>query len=341
MHIKSAPAYLPWPRIAALSMLVLTLDCSNSFADDTTPRQPSAAAGQKLTLRVGVQGSLYLPAQSAYAFATEQGAYAKANLNVEWTTVGTVADCARAIAGDSLDACTVEAFGAVNAVKSVPGLRVVAQLTNQDLHYLIANPRIKKVQDLAGEKVGTSIPDSVQTISGKALVKAKGGNPNDSTWISLGSTVTIIQSFENKQIAAAIVVQPFQLTVPGSTILGDTSESTPTYQVLLARPAAVNAQTLAALKRFLVVTSAESDYLINPANEAAIEAAWSKWVKVDPAALQHVYKSYVAANHWVDIKNNKFKIDPEQWKAVAKLESPTLNALPLIDESIQKAAFVL
>ncbi|NEI72416.1 PhnD/SsuA/transferrin family substrate-binding protein [Rhizobium lusitanum] len=312
---------------------VAALSAATMIADERT-----ASAQEKQTLRIGVQGSLYLPAQSGYAFATDHGSYEKAGLDVQWTKTGTVADCARAIAGGSLDACTVEAFGAVNAVRAVPGLKVVGQLTTKDRHYLVANPSIKSIKDLANQKIGTGEPSSVQTLSGKQLVKALGGNPDDSTWVSIGATVAIIQSFANRQVAAAMVVNPFQLTVKDSVILGDTGQSTPTYQVLLAKPG-TDPKVLEGLQRFMQVTLAETDYMINPANEADIEAAWSKWVKVDPDVLKQIYKSYLDENHWAGIKDSKFAINQAQWADVVKLENPNLDAPTYIDESLQKAAF--
>ncbi|MCO5066324.1 MAG: ABC transporter substrate-binding protein [Rhizobiaceae bacterium] len=301
-----------------------------------------ATAGQVLAdnipLRIGVQGTVYLPVQSTYAFATDQGKYAEAGLDVEWVRVGTVADCARAVAGGSLEACMVEAFGAVNSAYSVPGLKMVAELTRGDFHYLVADPSIKTVKDLVGKKIGTGAPDSVHTLTGKALVRARGGNPDDSTWVSLGGTPVIIQSFLNKQVDAAMLVGPFHLVVPDATIIGNSGEVTPTYSVLLAKTD-TDATTLEGLKRFLKVTLAETDYIIDPANEDAVVEAWAKWVKIDPSALKSVYRSYVDSHYWEDIRANKFHIHPEKWAAVAKLVNPNINSADLIDDSLQKATF--
>jgi ABC-type nitrate/sulfonate/bicarbonate transport system substrate-binding protein len=79
------------------------------------------------------------------------------------------------------------------------------------LFWLIGNPEIRRMEDLIGKTVAVDRLATLQDIVARDLVKKKGINPEQVTFIQTGSVSNSVQSLSQGTVAAAVLSLPHNL----------------------------------------------------------------------------------------------------------------------------------
>jgi ABC-type nitrate/sulfonate/bicarbonate transport system substrate-binding protein len=81
------------------------------------------------------------------------------------------------------------------------------------LFWVIANPEIRRAEDLIGKTVAVDRLGTLQDIIARDLIKRKGVNPEQVTFIQTGSVSNSVQSLSQKSVAAALLSLPHNVVM--------------------------------------------------------------------------------------------------------------------------------
>lgn len=114
-------------------------------------------------------------------------------------------------------------FGStVGAIVSGFPFKIVAVLTEKPVHYLVAWPEIRTVQDLKGKRLGVSQLLGTDEFAAHAILEALGLNPREVKSIALGDEAIRREALRKKLVEASAISPPgpVQLSREGFRILG-------------------------------------------------------------------------------------------------------------------------
>ena len=147
--------------------------------------------------------------------AKDAGIYKKHGLDVEMVQMAGAVQTSALVAGE-IDYLTGITSPLVAAARGLPfkGIMITHEKT---LFWIIANPEIRRMEDLIGKTVAVDRLATLQDIVARDLVKRKGVNPEQLTFIQTGSVSNSVQSLSQRNVAAALLSLPhnFVMTQKG------------------------------------------------------------------------------------------------------------------------------
>jgi NitT/TauT family transport system substrate-binding protein len=191
------------PLTCWISLLIVALTLSVSI---TLPR---AEAQELKKVRMGY------PAFSltflTFFVAKDAGIYKKHGLDVDMVQMAGAVQTSALVAGE-IDYLTGITSPLVAAARGLPfkGIMVTHERT---LFWLIGNPEIRRVEELVGKTVAVDRLATLQDIVGRDLVKKKGVNPEQVTFIQTGSVSNSVQSLSQGTVAAAVLSLPHNVVM--------------------------------------------------------------------------------------------------------------------------------
>jgi ABC-type nitrate/sulfonate/bicarbonate transport system substrate-binding protein len=78
---------------------------------------------------------------------------------------------------------------------------------------LIGSPEIRRAEDLIGKTVAVDRLATLQDIVARDLIKRKGVNPDQVTYIQTGSVSNSVQSLSQGSVAAAVLSLPHNVVM--------------------------------------------------------------------------------------------------------------------------------
>jgi NitT/TauT family transport system substrate-binding protein len=174
---------------------------------------PSAGAQELKKVRIGY------PAFSltflTFFVAKDAGIYKKHGLDVDMVQMAGAVQTSALVAGE-IDYLTGITSPLVAAARGLPfkGIMITHEKT---LFWIIANPDIRRMEDLMGKTVAVDRLATLQDIVARDLVKRKGVNPEQVTFVQTGSISNSVQSLSQGSVAAAVLSLPhnFVMTQKG------------------------------------------------------------------------------------------------------------------------------
>jgi len=188
-------------------------------------------------------------------------------------------------------------FGStVGAIISGFPFKIVAVLTEKPVHYLVARPEIRTVQDLKGKKLGVSQLLGTDEFAAYAILEALGFNPKEVKAIALGDEAIRREALRKGVVEASAISPPgpVQLAREGFRILGGPKE------VKIGSPAAGLAVTDKTLKdrpdlvRKLIRPLLRALRVIHGNAEVA-KRIMAKWLDQSPQVAADSYDLIVAS----------------------------------------------
>jgi NitT/TauT family transport system substrate-binding protein len=150
-----------------------------------------------------------------FFIAKDAGIYKKHGLDVEMVQMAGAVQTSALVAGE-IDYLTGITSPLVAAARGLPfkGIMITHEKT---LFWIIANPEIRRMEDLIGKTVAVDRLATLQDIVARDLVKRKGVNPEQLTFIQTGSVSNSVQSLSQRNVAAALLSLPhnFVMTQKG------------------------------------------------------------------------------------------------------------------------------
>jgi NitT/TauT family transport system substrate-binding protein len=225
--------------------------------------------------------------------AKDAGIYKKHGLDVELVQLVGAVQTSALVAGE-IDYLTGITSPLVAAARGLP-LKGIMVTHERTLFWLMGNPDIRRAQDLIGKTVAVDRLATLQEIVARDLIKRKGVNPDQVTYIQSGSVSNSVQSLGQGSVAAAV------LSLPHNVIMAQKGyreiASAPEYDL---RSASGGIATRAAK---LKQEAAEVKTVIRATFEAMEfnrrEKTWmvkyiqNKW-KVAPKVAEESYKAWLA-----------------------------------------------
>lgn len=175
-----------------------------------------AFAQEKLRISYSSRSYAFLPAYVAQA----NGFFRDENLEVELIQMRPGTSSAALYNGDVHATLT---FGStVAAIISGFPFKIVAVLTAKPIHYLVARPEIRTVQDLKGKRLGVSQLLGTDEFAARAILEALGLNPREVKAIALGDEAIRREALRKKMVDASAISPPgpVQLAREGFRVLG-------------------------------------------------------------------------------------------------------------------------
>jgi ABC-type nitrate/sulfonate/bicarbonate transport system substrate-binding protein len=141
-----------------------------------------------------------------FLVAKDAGIYRKHGLDVDMVQMAGAVQTSALVAGE-IDYLTGITSPLVAAARGLPfkGIMVTHEKT---LFWIIANPDIRRVEDLVGKTIAVDRLATLQDIVARDLIKRKGVNPDQVTFIQTGSVSNSVQSLSQGSVAAALLSLP-------------------------------------------------------------------------------------------------------------------------------------
>jgi NitT/TauT family transport system substrate-binding protein len=145
----------------------------------------------------------------------DAGIYKKHGLDVDLVQMAGAVQTSALVAGE-IDYLTGITSPLVAAARGLPfkGIMITHEKT---LFWLVGNPELRRIEDLVGKTVAVDRLATLQDIVARDLVRRKGINPDQVTFIQTGSVSNSVQSLSQGHVAAALLSLPhnFVMTQKG------------------------------------------------------------------------------------------------------------------------------
>src|SRR5215831_2764464 len=138
--------------------------------------------------------------------AKDAGIFKKNGFDVDLVQLAGAVQTSALVAGE-IDYLTGITGPLVAAARGLP-FKGIMITYDRPLFWVIANPEIRRVEDLLGKTVAVDRLATLQDIVARDLIKRKGMNPEKITFIQTGSVSNSVQSLSQGSVAAALLSLP-------------------------------------------------------------------------------------------------------------------------------------
>jgi NitT/TauT family transport system substrate-binding protein len=193
-------------KLRSWRFLFLTILCLVNFLP-ILAGDLSAQDSKKIRIGYSALSLSFLP----QLFARDAGVFQKHGLNVELIQMAGPIQVAALAAGE-IDFGAAVSPALFAAVRGLP-LRGVMITVKTPLFYIVAEPGLKRIEDLVGKKVAVDTIGALQYISAKAMFKKKGVNPEQISYIQTGSVSNSMAALGSGAVNGAL------LSIPNNVIM--------------------------------------------------------------------------------------------------------------------------
>ena len=158
-------------------------------------------------------------------FARDTGVFQRHGLTVELIQMAGPIQVAALAAGE-IDFGAAVSPALFAAVRGLP-LRGVMITVKTPLFYIVSEPSLKRIGDLAGKKVAVDTIGALQYIAARAMFKKKGVNPDQISYIQTGSVSNSLAALNSGAVNGALLSIPNNviMTQKGFNQLSSTTEA--------------------------------------------------------------------------------------------------------------------
>ena len=197
--------------IALCLIIFLPMVAGDSFAQ----------ANKRIRIGYSALSLSFLP----QLFARDSGVFNKNGLAVELIQMAGPIQVAALAAGE-IDFGAAISPALFAAVRGLP-LRGVMITVKTPLFYIVAEPSVKRIEDLAGKKVAVDSIGALQYIAAKAMFKKRGVNPEQISYIQTGSVSNSVAALATGAVNGALLSLPHNviMTQKGFNQLVSTPEA--------------------------------------------------------------------------------------------------------------------
>jgi NitT/TauT family transport system substrate-binding protein len=143
--------------------------------------------------------------------AKDAGIFKRHGLDVELIQLAGAVQTSALVAGE-IDHLTGITGPLVAAARGLP-FKGIFVTHERPLFWVNANPEIRRAEDLIGKTVAVDRLGTLQDIIARDLIKRKGVNPEQVTFIQTGSVSNSVQSLSQKSVAAALLSLPHNVVM--------------------------------------------------------------------------------------------------------------------------------
>lgn len=223
-----------------------------------------------LNLGGGAVGFNWLPVLAA----DRSGIFARNGLAVSIKRLGTVDKATAAAKSGEIDLAITPPEGAIRDCVAGGNLRILAANVNRLPLTMIANPRLKRIEDLKGAKLGTSSMTEGTALYTMEMLRQHGLNyPGDYEFAVVGVHPARWKALQEGTIDAAVQLIPLNFVAvdAGYSALGEVSDYIPeiVFTCLIGDITWANAHR-AEVVRFIKSLMEATRWVYDPANDALL-----------------------------------------------------------------------
>jgi ABC-type nitrate/sulfonate/bicarbonate transport system substrate-binding protein len=232
----------------------------------------ASSCGAPLRIGGGAGGFNWLPLIAA----DRQGMFARRTLAIEVHRLGAVDKATAAVKSGDLDVAITPPEGAIRDCVAGGNLRIIAGNVNRLPLSLIANPRIRRFEDLRGAKLGTSSMTEGTALYTMEMLRQHGLHyPGDYEFSVVGVHPARWKALQDGSIDAAVQLIPLNFVAEdaGYINLGEVSDHIPeiVFTAFIVDQAAAQKRR-AEIITFLRGVIEATRWVYDPANDEALLA---------------------------------------------------------------------
>jgi ABC-type nitrate/sulfonate/bicarbonate transport system substrate-binding protein len=232
----------------------------------------ASSCGAPLRIGGGAGGFNWLPLIAA----DRQGMFARRGLAIEVHRLGAVDKATAAVKSGDLDVAITPPEGAIRDCVAGGNLRIIAGNVNRLPLSLIANPRIRRFEDLRGAKLGTSSMTEGTALYTMEMLRQHGLHyPGDYEFSVVGVHPARWKALQDGSIDAAVQLIPLNFVAEdaGYINLGEVSDHIPeiVFTAFIVDQAAAQKRR-AEIITFLRGVIEATRWVYDPANDEALLA---------------------------------------------------------------------
>jgi ABC-type nitrate/sulfonate/bicarbonate transport system substrate-binding protein len=232
----------------------------------------ASSCGAPLRIGGGAGGFNWLPLIAA----DRQGMFARRGLAIEVHRLGAVDKATAAVKSGDLDVAITPPEGAIRDCVAGGNLRIIAGNVNRLPLSLIANPRIRRFEDLRGAKLGTSSMTEGTALYTMEMLRQHGLHyPGDYEFSVVGVHPARWKALQEGSIDAAVQLIPLNFVAEdaGYINLGEVSDHIPeiVFTAFIVDQAAAQKRR-AEIITFLRGVIEATRWVYDPANDEALLA---------------------------------------------------------------------
>jgi ABC-type nitrate/sulfonate/bicarbonate transport system substrate-binding protein len=232
----------------------------------------ASSCGAPLRIGGGAGGFNWLPLIAA----DRQGMFARRELAIEVHRLGAVDKATAAVKSGDLDVAITPPEGAIRDCVAGGNLRIIAGNVNRLPLSLIANPRIRRFEDLRGAKLGTSSMTEGTALYTMEMLRQHGLHyPGDYEFSVVGVHPARWKALQEGSIDAAVQLIPLNFVAEdaGYINLGEVSDHIPeiVFTAFIVDQAATQKRP-AEIITFLRGVIEATRWVYDPANDEALLA---------------------------------------------------------------------
>jgi ABC-type nitrate/sulfonate/bicarbonate transport system substrate-binding protein len=144
-------------------------------------------------------------------FAREAGVFQKHGVEAQMIQMAGPIQVAALAAGE-IDFGAAVSPALFAAVRGLP-VRAVMITVKTPLFYIVAEPGVKRIEDLAGKKIAVDTIGALQYIAAKAMLKKKGVNPDQVSFIQTGSVSNSVTALSSGSVNGALLSTPHNMVM--------------------------------------------------------------------------------------------------------------------------------
>jgi ABC-type nitrate/sulfonate/bicarbonate transport system substrate-binding protein len=247
--------------------------CSNRIIGKTmSAADQSQSGGAPLRIGGGAGGFNWLPVIAA----DREGMFARRNLAIEVKRLGAVDKATAAVKTGDVDIAITPPEGAIRDCVAGGNLRIIAGNVNRLPLSLIANPRIRRFEDLRGARLGTSSMTEGTALYTMEVLRQHGLRyPGDYEFSVVGVHPARWKALQEGSIDAAVQLIPLNFVAEdaGYVNLGEVSDHIPEIvftAFIVDRAAALRRRS--EIIEFLRGVIEGTRWVYDPANDEALLA---------------------------------------------------------------------
>lgn len=200
---------------------LITICCALLICLQLSLRELAAQETKRIRVGYSALSLSFLP----QLFAKEARVFQKHGLEMELIQMAGPIQVAALAAGE-IDFGAAISPALFAAVRGLP-LRGVMITVKTPLFYIVSEPGMKRIEDLAGKKVAVDTIGALQYIAARAMFKKKGVNPDQISYFQTGSVSNSVAALSSGAVNGALLSIPHNvvMTQKGFNQLASTPEA--------------------------------------------------------------------------------------------------------------------
>jgi ABC-type nitrate/sulfonate/bicarbonate transport system substrate-binding protein len=266
------------------------------MAESTGQKGAGGSGPATLRLGAGAAGFNWLPVFAAQ----QQGLFARDGLTVEIKRLGTVDKATAAVLAGEVELAITPPEGAIRDCVGGGNLRIIAGNVNRLPLTLIANPRVRRIEDLKGAKLGTSSLTEGTALYTMEVLRKHGLNyPGDYEFAVVGVHPARWKALQEGTIDAAVQFIPLNFVAvdAGYANLGEVSDYIPeiVFTAMVVDQTWAQAHRVEVV-RFLRCLMEATRWVYDPANDAPLVALTAQVTQTEGHYAQRALESMRSKN---------------------------------------------